>query len=336
MKLFGRYPEENLSSVVETSSELIGALRSVNFIVVGASGFLGSWISSYLAFLQCNGFTDGTITLLARNLSSLSELSTLLQKRKSKLVSTVSLENSDFSHLSLSRTVVFFAATDTTTYGTKISDSSDSSLEIAKQTIGKLLPSDVTFIHLSSGGVYESNSRKLTGIPRDFNIRESTTDSYIYQKLSLENWCKIQNESGLFKARNPRLFSFYGPGLQLDRHYAISEFMNQAMKGLPIVIKGNPANLRTYMHPADALIQLMHQALSEEPANTQIGSAVPRTILDVGRVIAEEFSVPLQIIESNSPDTNNYVPLDVLVRKEKDFLSGIHDWKTWLNLAHSK
>ena len=89
------------------------------------------------------------------------------------------------------------------------------------------------------------------------------------------------------------------------------------------------------MYRCIKLIQLMQQTLPEDPANTQIGSAVTRTILDVGRVIAQEFSVPIQIIESNSYETNNYVPLDVPIAQERNFLSGIHDWKTWLNLTHT-
>jgi dTDP-glucose 4,6-dehydratase len=191
----------------------------------------------------------------------------------------------------------------------------------------------VTFVHLSSGGVYLPEARQLDMIPADFEVQTTSNDPYTFEKLELERWTASENEKRHFVGRNPRLFTFYGPGLQMDRHFAIAEFMRCGLTGNPIVIKGNPYNLRSYLYPTDAINQILKQTLVMEPQYSQIGSFDPRTILSIAQTVAEEFGVDVEILESTSARRDNYIPQDVPISVQTEFKSGITQWAKWLKLG---
>jgi len=330
MRLFGNLPEEDLFELARTSKEILQELESVNFIVVGASGFFGNWISTFLAYLNFNGLFKGTITLVLRNPAKVEHLGKISNFHKTYVLDSNFLETGDFSHLNSNRIVVLFAATSTSMSGQEISNSTLPSLNLAQELTNKLVGRKPTFVHLSSGGLHHPNARLEPSIPADYKIQLSSKDAYINEKISLERWSVEEQERGAMVSRNPRLFTFYGPGLQLDRHFVISEFMTQGISGLPILIKGNPNNLRSYLYPTDAVLQILQQCLVQSPKITQIGSSIPRTIYEVANCVAEEFKVPFQIVSNNLKVIDNYVPADIPHTPETDFRHGITKWRIWL------
>ena len=336
MELFGRHPKDDLNDLVEVSFQLVKKIETANIVVVGASGFLGGWLTSYFAFLSSLGLFRGTLTLVVRDINSLSEFQTVLSTSNSTVLTSSSLESHSFSELNSDRIVVLFAATSTSTAGLKISQHTEQSTQLAAKLVQKIARKDLTFVHLSSGGLYHSEARSRKTIPGGFATKESSTDSYIQEKLNLESWSKQMHLDGNLEARNPRLFSFYGPGLQMDRHYAIAEFMKCALSGLPIQIRGNPQNLRSYLYPTDSIFQIIQQCLPEKPSHIQIGSSKAMSILEVAQTISEEFNVPYSISEDHLVEFDHYVPLDVPQVDRKDFQMGLRDWAKWLNRGSDK
>ena len=154
---------------------------------------------------------------------------------------------------------------------------------------------------------------------------------YDLNKEILEKWSKQAEDSGLLTARNPRLFSFYGPGLDLDRHYAIGEFMRLGKSGNPIVIKGRPDNLRSYLYPTDAIFQLLLQCSVEVPQFSQIGSAHAVSILETALIIGEFYNVKVEVDLVHSIEIDNYVPSDVYLGQERNLIAGIMQWERWLS-----
>jgi nucleoside-diphosphate-sugar epimerase len=108
--------------------------------------------------------------------------------------------------------------------------------------------------------------------------------------------------------------------------------MRRALENKTILIKGNPSNLRSYLYPTDAIMQIFEQCLVSEPIYSQIGSSNSASILNVAQVIAQEFGVELEIAVSKELKLDNYVPQDVPERLEKNFVSGISQWGKWLKL----
>lgn len=333
MENYGILPLHDIKQISQSFLSEFQELESVNFIIVGASGFLGRWLATSLAFMQSKDLLQGNLFFLVRDKTKISELDSLIIPPKGKIVTISSMNESTFFHMNGTRTVVIYAASGTQGSGKPLEVDPESYLDLPKKMLNHLPKRDVIFVHLSSGAVYNPSSRRKAGIPASEEAQVSSTDSYSAEKIILERWSKSVRHVPNLLTRNPRLFAFYGPGLQLDRHFAIGEFIRNGMSRLPIIIKGNPSNLRSYLHPRDAILQIFGNCLLVEPINTQIGSANIMNIETVAQVIAREFGVNVEVRGQNSDEIDNYVPLDCPAISEKDFEVGISEWRRWLEIA---
>jgi len=324
-------PQNDLEVLSNLSSEFTKQFEDVNIVIVGASGFLGRWLSSYFVFLAQGGSFKGSITMIVRNLSSMSELISMNNPQTVKIIETGQIDTERYSYFKSGRTIVFFAATSTKSRESLFAEQYVSGVGLAEKVINSLPDGDLTFIHLSSGGIYDPTARQLLEIPSNYLIQQDSEDVYILEKILLEKWSKQAEDSGLLTARNPRLFSFYGPGLDLDRHYAIGEFMRLGKSGNPIVIKGRPDNLRSYLYPTDAIFQLLLQCSVEVPQFSQIGSAHAVSILETALIIGEFYNVKVEVDLVHSIEIDNYVPSDVYLGQERNLIAGIMQWERWLS-----
>lgn len=68
---------------------------------------------------------------------------------------------------------------------------------------------------------------------------------------------------GVVKGTNPRLFNFFGPGLPLKSHFAIGNFVHDALNENQIKVTGSLETMRSYLYISDLVIQLF--ALSTKP-----------------------------------------------------------------------
>lgn len=330
MELFGILPQSDLEELAGLTSKLVKDNRNTNFVVIGASGFLGRWLSTFLIFLQVHGEFKGTVSHVVRDISRVSELEPLSNPSRSRVIPVKNLDSNSFSHLTDDRVVVFFAATSTNT-STRNLLSPESHTFLAEKVVACLPQANLTFIHLSSGGVYAPSARQLSSIPKEYKLQDHTIDFYTKEKLELEMWSNQLERQGRLIARNPRLFSFYGPGLQLDRHFAIGEFMARGKTQQDIRINGNPENLRSYLYPTDAIWQLLLQTNTDGPIHSQIGSCTSITIAEAGSAIADMYGVRLESSRQREAVINNYVPQDVPILKEVNFGRGLNRWREWLN-----
>jgi dTDP-glucose 4,6-dehydratase len=336
MNDFGIIPIVDLEVLANSFTMEFQELEEVDFIVVGATGFLGKWLSTYLAYLQSNSIIKGTLTLVVRDLGKLGELGEIPKLSDCKIVLSSSITASNFSHLKMHRTIVIYAAT-STSISNQTRNFTDGSITSLPEQIVSAMPTKlVTFVHLSSGGVYLPTARQLDKIPGDYEVQITSNDPYTFEKLELERWTVSESKKKHFVGRNPRLFTFYGPGLQLDRHFAIAEFMRCGLQGKPIPVKGNPLNLRSYLFPTDAIKQILRQSLMMKPQYSQIGSNDSMTLLSVAQVVANEFGVNVEILDSQVSRKDNYVPQDVPTAVATDFSHGIEKWAKWLKSGVSK
>lgn len=333
MKTYGILPLNDIQRISSRLTSDFRELRNVNFIIVGASGFLGKWIATSLAYMQSQDLIQGRLNFVVRDSDKVSELKSLPNLPNLKIVPIRSMDQTTFSHMEGDRTVVIYAASSTSNSGKPLKDNPESYLALPKILMNCLPKSETVFVHLSSGAVYTPSSRLKNGILRSEKVQSSSTDSYTAEKIILEQWLESKKNELNLITRNPRLFSFYGPGLHLDRHFAIGEFMKNGTRREPIIISGNPKNLRSYLHPSDAVHQIFKNCLVRDPTNAQIGSANVMNIETVAHVIAREFGVDVNILKAKSNNVDNYVPLDIPILPEKDFDLGISEWREWLEIT---
>jgi dTDP-glucose 4,6-dehydratase len=121
------------------------------------------------------------------------------------------------------------------------------------------------FINLSSGIV---TKRKNDIVTNSGDVK----NAYLAGKRRSEDLVNQATAEGLISGKNLRLYSFAGPGISLVDHFAVGNFMNDALHGRPISIKGNPATLRSYLYPTDMIVNIFDCAAKNSLNELEIGS----------------------------------------------------------------
>jgi dTDP-glucose 4,6-dehydratase/UDP-glucose 4-epimerase len=107
-----------------------------------------------------------------------------------------------------------------------------------------------------------------------------------------------------------RCFTFVGPGMPMNLHYAIGNFIFNAAKGKPIIIKGDGTAIRSYMYMGDLiwwLLKLLLDGKSGEAYN--VGSDQPITIKSLAQTIANLCNSKSEIIVQGQSDYSVGLPV---------------------------
>jgi len=151
-------------------------------------------------------------------------------------------------------------------------------------------------LFVSSGAVYGVQPPDLERIPETFPC--SPTTEYGIAKLDAEKMCL---DSGL-NVLLPRCFAFTGPYLDRNIHFAIGNFIRDALAGGPIVIRGDGTPYRSYLY-ADDLVEWLFAILERGKYGVpyNVGS-------DAFLSIAELANKVKTVLGSASPVTIEGVP----------------------------
>jgi dTDP-glucose 4,6-dehydratase len=204
---------------------------------------------------------------------------------------------------------------------------------------------------VSSGAVYGKAPSQLEKIPEDFSGSFDPTVSssaYHHVRRMMESLSVLYAEENDFEAKIARCFSFIGPYLQLNRRFAVSDFILDALSGSCITVKGDGKAVRSYLYMADLAIWLwmvLFRGITSKPYN--VGSELPVTIREIAEAIVNESDPPLRvsILKNNIsgvaqdyyvPDTararselglQQNIPLPVAIKKTMQWYRGKNSWK---------
>jgi nucleoside-diphosphate-sugar epimerase len=218
----------------------------------------------------------------------------------------------------------------------------ESTVNVINQTVKNLSPSTnaPVFIHASSGAVYGEALRSKGLIEEKPSVIISNKNSfYCNSKITAENLIDKYTRNLLIKGMNPRLFAFAGPHLALDEHFAIGNFVLNAVKGEDIIVKGNPETVRSYMYPTDLINWLVRLALEPGTDYMNFGNDHSITIDKLSKMIKDfNKNKGIKCIGIN-PEFSSYVPSTVNARNHLNISkiiplsTSIDKWIKWLRVS---
>jgi dTDP-glucose 4,6-dehydratase len=172
------------------------------------------------------------------------------------------------------------------------------------------------FLLTSSGAVYGIQPPWITHIGEDYAgapnplKRESV---YAEGKRAAELMCAVYGENYGIECKIARCFAFVGPHLPLDAHFAIGNFIRDAMIGNLISVNGDGTPKRSYMYAADLAIWLwtiLFRAPAMEAFN--VGSDRAISILELAHAVTAAIgsTANVQVAQEAIPGARvqQYVP----------------------------
>ena len=180
-----------------------------------------------------------------------------------------------------------------------------------------------SFLFLSSGAVYgaaKPNCERFLEAGFGEPAPSSIGNAYAEGKRFAERICSIAASAGL-PVRIARCFAFVGPHMPFNRHFAIGNFIADAVGGRPIRVKSDGRPLRSYLYMTDlirALIAILLDGGIDRPYN--VGSDISVTIEELAHCVDRVVGGCGVLVEGAASDpSDRYVPDTTRLRTELDF-----------------
>ena len=172
------------------------------------------------------------------------------------------------------------------------------------------------FILTSSGAVYGPSRQSLSGFAEDHLSCPDSLDprnAYGVAKRAAEMLCGIHAREGGLGVVSARCFAFIGADLPLDVHYAIGNFIRDALWSDEIIVNGDGTPIRSYLDQRDLahwLMTLLRDGKAGEAYN--VGSDREISIADLAHLVRDLVGPekPVRILGKpvDNADRSRYVP----------------------------
>lgn len=152
-------------------------------------------------------------------------------------------------------------------------------------------------VFTSSGGVYGEMPSHLERFPEGFEGAASTLDpksAYAEGKRAAEFLLSEATSRGVCKGVVLRLFAFSGVHLPIDRHFAIGNFVRDAIASRSIRIHGDGSPVRSYLDGADMAKWIIKACqVGESSFAYHIGSEIPITVKRLAELVSSRAEYQL-------------------------------------------
>ncbi len=322
----------DLDHILAHTRDVFPALRHARIFLTGGTGFFGHWLAESLLHADRALALNLHLTLLTRSAHRFRERSPHIADHPAVTLLEGDIRDFPFPAGELSH--ILHAATDSGgpqaeqpahALAESILDGTRRVLALAQHSRTRRL------LYVSSGAVYGRSSATETHIPETSTAAPDPLllrSSYDEAKRMSEHLCVAYAHGTALEPVIARPFAFVGPHLPLAQHFAIGNFLNAAIAGTPIHIRGDGTPLRSWLYMADLAIWLWHLLLRGVPAHAyNVGSEDAHTIAEAAQITADTLRPGLCVQIDGTPDLtapmNSYVPSTARARDELGLIQTI-------------
>ena len=312
----------DLEAIRSATESLWDEMRGQHLFLTGGTGFFGTWLVESFCHLNRELGLDARVTVLSRDPAKFSAKCPHLVTDPAVTMFTGDVRNFVFPDGEFR--YVIHAATEASLKQsqeqplemlTTILDGTRHTLEFAARCGAR------KFLLTSSGAVYGKQPADMTHVPETYMGAPDPLDAasvYAEGKRGSELMCALYQHAAAargmkFEVKIARCWAFCGPHLPLDAHFAVGNFIRDALAGRPISISGDGTPRRSYLYASDLMIWLWTM-LFRGPALVPInvGSATDLSIQDLAELVvktlapATEVQIATKAVEGAAP--SRYVP----------------------------
>jgi dTDP-glucose 4,6-dehydratase len=322
---------KDLDHILEHTRGLWEEVRGERVFITGGTGFFGCWLLESFAWANARLNLNASAVVLSRNPETFGRKAQHLFSNPAIQFHTGDVRSFKFPEGTFSH--IIHAATEASA---RLNDDDpltmlDVIVQGTKHTLDFAIRCGARkFLFASSGAIYGKQPPALTNMPENYSGAPDTMDSvhaYGEGKRLAELLCTIYAKEHGLETKIARCFAFVGPYMSLGTHFAIGNFISDAIRGGPIIVKGDGSPYRSYLYAADLAVWLwtiLCKGRSCEPYN--VGSARDLTIAELAEAVAACFTPTpsVHITKTINPEEprQRYVPS---VEKAKQAL-GLDQW----------
>lgn len=336
--------QDDLDGVLAATAGLWEELRGNRVFITGGTGFIGCWLLETLLWANDRLRLNLSVTVLTRNPRAFKEKAPHLATHPAvRLVAgdvrSFSFPEGSFSH-------VIHAATQSSAKLNREQPALmfDTVVEGTRRCLDFAIAAGARkFLLTSSGAVYGTQPPHIAHLEESFAGGPDPVDpgsAYAEGKRAAEMLCVLAGRNSKLETKIARCFAFAGPYMELDTHFAIGNFIRDAMQGGPIRVQGDGTALRTYMYAADLMVWLwtiLFRGVSVRAYN--VGSEEALSIGELAHTVARVLNpgIKVEILGKPQPGVppHRYIPSTARARQElglrsetsvEDAIRRTHHW----------
>ena len=307
-KSFFSIPARDIDDILRVGAADLEKLRGRKIFLTGGTGFFGKWLLA--ALLHANEEMDLRLEIVALSRDPGTFTTKHPECEGVRGLSFLRGNVADFAAGDDKVDFIIHGAADTTAFTNEaeerersrtIVQGTQNILDLARKNGARLL-------NISSGAVYGAAAGKREGASEaDYDAARPATP-YGLAKREAEALCGESHADFV----TARAFAFLGPHLPLDAHFAAGNFLRDALRGGPILVRGDGTALRSYLHPVDLVIWLLAILVRGTRGRAyNVGSDEVVSIAELARLTAAGVNPPAPVtIQSAQPQgpQNIYLP----------------------------
>jgi nucleoside-diphosphate-sugar epimerase len=316
--------EIDLTEILSSTGCIWSQLQGATLFITGGTGFIGSWILEGLRWANLELGLNIPVSILTRDEDRFRREKPHLAQHPS--FTLISGDVKDFSSPQGDYSHIIHAATESSyslnTFDPKLMYDTivNGTLRVLDFAVEKR--SDRVLL-LSSGAVYGEQPTGMRRLREEWLGSPDLSDAgsaYAEGKRGAEVLATIYGKQFGLNVVTARIFALLGPYLPLDAHYAVGNFVRDALEGRSITVNGSGSPVRSYLYTSDLMVWLWTLLVAGRPGESyNVGSENEISLRSLAALIADTIGQgEYQVLGKDDVGINpgRYVPDTTRIREE--------------------